>query len=86
MNLIEKAVTDCLADAILNKGFSITVNDGFEDPLKRSRDKDKVIEETGTTDETWWFMINIGGKRAGWWRLTHGNGLDVISDFSAKRS
>src|ERR1044071_9806971 len=74
----------CIAD-LLAAGFSITVNDGEEDTLLKSRDPDAILAAMATTDDDFLMVSRLrkGQKEAGWVRFVYGNaGPDVIHDHT----
>ncbi|MGV7193562.1 hypothetical protein [Xanthomonas axonopodis] len=45
------ALVSALVDAALAKGYSVSVHDGEEWTVRRSTDRDALIDALGTTDE-----------------------------------
>ena len=77
--IIERLVTDAIA-----AGFSVSVDDGGETTVDRSRNLDEIMAAVMTTDEDHIFFHQEGRKTAfGWARLIYGNdGWDVIADHT----
>jgi len=79
---IETKIMGRTVDALLAAGYSLSVNDGEETTVKRSRDRDEIIGALWTTGEDYIIPHEANGARAGFVWLIHGNGVDVISDYS----
>lgn len=83
---VERLLIEQLIDAILaaDPGNVITVNDGEEDVLIDSRDKKAILEAMFSTDEDYLYIGNSAKlvPNNPWLLLIHGNGSDVISDYS----
>ena len=78
----EKEIIDGLIYAILNRGHMISVYDSQELILKQSRDYDKICAEVCQTEWTEFVVWDANGNRLGWFWLIHGNGRDVVSDYT----
>jgi hypothetical protein len=92
MNVRMRQVMECqialtAIRSILAAGYSITVSDGEEEVLKRSRDPKAIAEAMMSTDEDvlkFYETEHPQSKQAGWVHLVYGNsGHDVISDHTA---
>jgi hypothetical protein len=81
MNLVEAKIIDGVIDRALARGLVISVYDGEEYPIVRSTDKAAIQAETAATDETVYVLRN-GTERIGSVTFIHGNGPDVLSDYS----
>lgn len=87
---IEQTIALVTAQALLDAGYSLGVNDGEETTIHHSRDLDKIQDALFTTDEDWLYVYETWGdgnthrKSPDWWvRFVYGNdGWDVISDYS----
>ena len=77
--IIERLVTDAIA-----AGFAVSVDDGGETTVKRSRDLDEIMAAVMTTDEDYlYFHEGEGRSTNNWVHLVYGNdGWDVIADHS----
>lgn len=74
--IVAAVIDGLLADPVL----TITVNDGEDDVLKKSRDKKLILKAMFSTDEDIFF---IGGGMTGWIKFIYGNdGPDVIHDYT----
>ena len=81
---IETRIARCLVRHALDKGYTISVNDGEEWAVKSSDDADLIMDSLGSTDID---MLRFRSKQAclrkvGDVLLIWGNLEDVISDFS----
>jgi hypothetical protein len=81
MNLVEANIINGVIDRALKQGLVISVYDGEEFPIVRSTDKAAIQAETAATDETVYILRN-GTERIGSVTFIHGNGPDVLSDYS----
>lgn len=79
---IESKIIRRLIRDILAAGCAISVYDGEEYTVTRSRDAAVIIGACATTDETTLTIGNDAGVRIGSIWLVHGNGPDVISDYT----
>ena len=77
----EKRVVNKLLTRILDAGYTISVYDGEEYALRKSRDRAAIQRETAATEATT-YVIHRGDDRLGSIWLVHGNGDEVISDSS----
>lgn len=81
--LVELAIVRKLVTDVIAAGHSITVYDGEDRPVKRSKDVDLIMDHAFSVDECW---LNIRALRdsgvLGTVLLVYGNsGWDVISDY-----
>lgn len=80
-----RIVRKCAEDAIA-MGYFVSVNDGEETTVKRSKDIDVIMAACLSTDEDYLiFHAKENGefKKLGWARFIYGNVQDVLSDYSA---
>ena len=80
INPTEAKIIDCLIDTILAAGHKIDVRDAYGDsdePVEPMTDKALIQAEVAATGETLFEIDSIG-----WVMLVHGNGVDVISDYT----
>jgi hypothetical protein len=82
---LEKRIANKLIKAILERGYSISVNDGEETTLKFSKEPRKIATALFTTDEDYLLVYDDNNDRVGWVLLIGGNGSDLISDWNGKR-
>lgn len=83
----EHQIVEAIVDWALAHDLMISVNDGEEWVLKRSSNKDKIINAMFSTDED---LIRLRsahgdsrGDNHGWIKFIYGNdGHDVVSDYS----
>ena len=83
---IEQTIALTAAQALLDAGYSLGVNDGEETTIHHSRDLDAIQAALFTTDEDWLLVYEdpkgIGSKSDWWVHFVYGNdGWDVISDY-----
>lgn len=71
-------------EAMLEKGFTVDLNDGEETTVRRSTSLDEVMQAAFSTDEDYLIARDKEtGKRVGHVYLVYGNcGYDVVSDYS----
>ena len=77
-NIINHAIT-----AGLRGGGMISVYDGEEFSIRKGRSRQFIQEEVAATDETSFVFFDNAGQRIGVAWFIHGNGADVLSDYSA---
>lgn len=89
--LIERAIVRrAVRDILVADGgaYCISVYDGEEYPVKRSRDLNEIMDEVGTCDEEYLYVHHVDqddvkGTKVGGIMLVHGNdGWDVIADHT----
>ena len=88
---IEQTIVLTAAQALLDVGYSLGVNDGEEVTIHHSRDLDAIQAALFTTDEDYLLVYKpvpgvnpqmLDVKFDSWVRLVYGNdGWDVISDY-----
>lgn len=78
----EKRIVGRLVTDLLAAGAQLSVNDGEEITLTRSRNPDKIFEALSSTGEDYLLVdFPATGPRQRWVRLIWGNDVDVISDY-----
>lgn len=82
--LVERRIVKAALDIFLEAGFRISVHDGEEVTLSKSRVRKDIVKAMFTTDEDSLFLYKPdGGARYGWIHFIYGNdGHDVICDYS----
>lgn len=65
------------------KGYTVSVNDGEEWTVERSRSAEEVLGALATTDADTLVFRRDDGSRVGFVWLIWQNGIDVASDWSA---
>ena len=81
----EARVARKLVKAALARELSISVNDGEETTVKRSRDYRAIVDAMATTGEDYLTMYAPTGDRVGTFVLIYGNdesGEELISDHT----
>ena len=78
----EKLVINRLLRETLSKGYWITVKDEEGMVLNQSDSLISIKNAIGNSDLTWLHLTNRAGNPAGSFMLVHGNGRDVIADYS----
>jgi hypothetical protein len=76
----EREIIDRLIRDVLAAGYMIWVHDGDEVVLRRSASHDEITEHIATSHET--TLILERPPTVAWIWLIHGNGGDVISDWT----
>lgn len=86
---VEQTIALVTAQALLDAGYSLGVNDGEEQTLQYSRNIEAIQAALFTTDEAWLLVFTADRKPSKdnrpdfWVRLVYGNdGWDVINDYS----
>ena len=85
MLLNEKKIITGILSYALDKGLSVSVNDGEEDTLDYSTDINEIFKALDTTGDDRIFFHDASKKSLGAYWLIYGNGndgLDVIADSS----
>lgn len=87
--LIERRIIDAILDAAAARGWLVSVHDGEQWALAPSRDRAAIAGAIGATEQT---MLRLRdpngwpdpkhGPLVGDVDLIHGNGCDVIHDYS----
>lgn len=81
MNAIEKPIVTKLIHLALDKGYEISVWEGEDYALKRSRNEDQILDALASTDSDELILWDVG-LRIGTILLIWGNDLEVISDHT----
>lgn len=72
-----------LVRIILSRGYSISVCDGEDWPIKRSIKFRDILANMGATCEEWLRLHDANGNRVGAFLLVWGNsGEELIADYS----
>lgn len=81
---IEDQIIRATIQELLDAGFLVSVNDGEETTVVRSRYIDKIFQALRTTDQDYLYAHkpDEGNLIYGWVWLIHENGVDVISDHT----
>ncbi len=80
----EDVIMGATVDALLTAGYALTVFDGEEETVQRSRDRQAILGAMRTTDDDFLLVegFSTGHKRP-WIRFVYGNGgWDVLADHS----
>lgn len=82
----ERQIVVTLVTTLLAAGYSLSVYDGVEFTIKRSRKAAAIFAGMYQTDENQLFLhghgAGIGRTGRTWIRLIYGNGSDLISDYT----
>ena len=78
---IEEQIIRATIAALLAENYLLSVNDGEETVLKNSTDADTIFAAMRTTCEDYLYAVK-SGQRYGWVLFIHGNGGDIISDYT----
>jgi hypothetical protein len=80
---LERSIIRRLVKDVLAADHTISVYDGDDVTVTRSRNARAIMAAVMTTDLDWLFIHDAGGKKLGTVSLVYGNdGWDVISDYS----
>lgn len=79
----EKRIIRKTVSLLIKSGYVISVNDGEELVLKRSRKTTEIMDQIGHTEETYFYLRDRNTmERRGFIHFVHGNGGEVISNHS----
>lgn len=78
----EKRIITKILRKALKVGYSVSVFDGEETALTKSTDFETITKEIAATDGTWLSFHLSGGDKNGTIMLVHGNGEDVVADYT----
>ena len=81
MDSTEIKIINRVISAALQAGLTISVADGEEWALRASTDRAAIQRETNATDITE-YLFRRNGEKVGGVIFIHGNGVDVIHDWS----
>jgi hypothetical protein len=82
----ESALRALIAD-ILERGYSVSVNDGEAWPVKRSRDASAIFEAANAVEEATLKIRDAAGESLGTLLIVFGNCPDeLIADYSWNRN
>lgn len=84
---VEQLISRRVVRDALAAGLFVSVYDGEEMVVKKSRSQAEIVAAMFSTGEdVLYFYREVDGAMvsAGWVTLIYGNGIDVISDYSAK--
>lgn len=79
---MERTIAIALVEAMLERGWKVSMFDGEEWVIINSTVKEDILMAMFTTDSDLLQMTSSTGFKAGWFDLTYGSGYDVISDYS----
>lgn len=80
---MERRMASALVKAILDRGYTVSVDNGEDWAISRSRSYRAVMDALWQTDEEYVLAYSADGKRAGTFFLVYGNdGYDLIADFT----
>lgn len=87
-NVYDRMFCHTLIQELLDGGYSVTVNDGEDDCIIRSRDFAKILEAMSQSGEDGIIPIDSAGESVGWFHLIYDNGsegdpLICMSDMTA---
>ena len=83
MSYLERIIVQRLISDLLDRGYSLGVNDGEETTLTHSSDMLEITSAMYSTDEDFLLVYRENANHPfGWVRLIHGNGRDIISDYT----
>ena len=83
----ERGVATRLVRAAIHAGYAVSVYDGEEYPVKRSRKERQILAALASTEEDWLVIRDGTGERLGSLRLIWGNdptGEELIADYTDK--
>lgn len=78
---IERRIVGKLVEDLLAAGFSLSVNDGEEVTVSKSKDPNQIYAALSSTDSDYLLVHSTNDVRDRWVRLVWGNDEAVISDY-----
>jgi hypothetical protein len=83
---VEGKMADALIQAILDRGYLVTIDDGGALAIDNSGDKVAILAAMFSTDEDVVYVMNDKNQYVCWFRMIYGNdGHDVVSDYIANK-
>src|SRR5262249_6577904 len=80
---LEERIASVIIEDALAAGYLLSVYDGEDYVLVRSKDKVAVLAAMFSTDEDYLVVYRPGQRRAGWVRFVYGNsGLGGVCDYT----
>lgn len=80
---LERQIATKVVECLIKADFTVSVNDGEEIVLQYSTDVPAILAAMFSTDEDYLLVHDRkSGRSRGWVRLLHGNGVDMISDYT----
>jgi hypothetical protein len=80
----EREQADALVRILLERGYSVSVNDGVEWVLRRSIDREAILSALGSTEADTLASYDENGDRLATFGLVYGNGPgELIADHTA---
>jgi len=76
----ERAIAQRIVDFVLAQECTMSVYDGEEMVVKKSSDRQAILDALATTESDIIHFHNAAGSRLGWVHLVWGNDCDLISD------
>lgn len=82
--VLENEVIDMVLARILQAGWNISVHDGEEVAVRKSKDAEKIKKELNSTETgDTLYVYDDDGRNMGWVTLIYGqSGWDVVQDYS----
>jgi predicted fused transcriptional regulator/phosphomethylpyrimidine kinase len=83
----ERGVATRLVRAAIHAGYAVSVYDGEEYTVKRSRRERQILAALASTEEDWLVIRDSAGERVGALVLIWGNdpdGEELIADYTDK--
>jgi len=79
----EREIICAIAQAAIDRGFSVSVDNGETFEVERTQSVKAVFDALSTTDEDYIYIHEAGGEPVGYFYCVYGNnGWDVISDYA----
>jgi len=87
-NIYDRMFCHTLVSEILSEGYSVTIWDGEENCIVKSRNFAKILEAMSQTGEDIVIPFDSCGERVGWFSLIYANGSEgdpmiCMSDMSS---
>lgn len=83
---LERRIVRSVVHDLIAAGHKVAVFDGEELAVEATADESAVMAALFAADEEYLYVMSPGAdgkmRRIGWVRLIHGNGRDVICDYT----
>ncbi|MEL4506267.1 hypothetical protein AAEX63_15380 [Luteococcus sp. H138] len=79
---IERRIATRVVADLLAVGYAVSVDNGVDIELRKSRDPEAIGKALAGTDADWLHAHGKDGKACGWVLLAYGNGTDLVSDYT----
>lgn len=82
MQDIETKIAAYTIALALKRGFLVSIEDEEDVAVHPTTDRQELLSAMGQTDLSWVVLWSAAGERLGSIVFVHGNGVDVIGDYT----